>query len=95
MPEEYLHKDKEELYAELQQLKAAISKKEAELAELKRLVFGRKSERFVPDQAPTPRADALNAQHIFSVFVRHRTFISFSFNTNFLRVIFQQAQGEA
>ena len=44
MPEEYLHKDKEELVAENLQLKAALSKKEAELAELKRLIFGRKSE---------------------------------------------------
>ena len=63
MPEEYLHKDKEELYAELQQLKAAISKKEAELAELKRLVFGRKSERFVPEQAAPNEQLNLFVQH--------------------------------
>lgn len=55
MSEEYLHKSKEELVAENVQLKA-------ELAELKRLVFGRKSERFVADQ---PQAEQLN------LFVQH------------------------
>lgn len=44
MPEANSHITKEELVAENLRLKA-------ELAELKRLIFGRKSERFVPDQA--------------------------------------------
>ena len=44
-------------------MKAAISKKEAELAELKRLVFGRKSERFVPEQAAPNEQLNLFVQH--------------------------------
>lgn len=55
MTEQYAHRTKEELFAENQQLKA-------ELAELKRLVFGRKSERFVAEQVP---AEQLN------LFVQH------------------------
>jgi hypothetical protein len=47
---QYSHKDKEELVAENLQLRASLSKKEAELAELKRLIFGRKTERFVAEQ---------------------------------------------
>ncbi|GJL61346.1 MAG: transposase [Nitrospirales bacterium] len=55
MPEEYLHKDKEELVAENLRLKA-------ELAELKRLIFGRKSERFVPDEIASEQLN-LFVQH--------------------------------
>lgn len=62
MPEEYLHKDKAELVAENLQLKEALSNKEAELAELKRLIFGRKSERFV--------AEDTNGQQL-DLFVQH------------------------
>ena len=57
MPEEYLHKDKEELVAENLQLKAALSKKEAELAELKRLIFGRKSEQNADTEGKNIRSE--------------------------------------
>lgn len=55
MPEEYLHKTKEEIVAENLRLRQ-------ELAELKRLVFGRKSERFVPQQSPVEQLN-LFVQH--------------------------------
>lgn len=51
------------MVAENLQLKAALSKKEAELAELKRLIFGRKSERFVPKQATASEQLNLFVQH--------------------------------
>ncbi len=62
MPKDNSHRTKEELVAENQQLNAALSQVQAELAELKRLVFGRKSERFVADEPP---AEQLN------LFVQH------------------------
>lgn len=62
MSKQYSHKDKEELVAENLQLRASLSKKEAELAELKRLIFGRKTERFVAEQEA---AEQLN------LFVQH------------------------
>lgn len=55
MSEAYIHKSKEDLVAENVQLKA-------ELAELRRLIFGRKSERFVPGQVPVEQ---------LSLFVQH------------------------
>jgi transposase len=60
--EEYSHKSKEEVVAENEQLKSSLSQAQAELAELKRLIFGRKSERFVSEQ---PAANQLN------LFVQH------------------------
>jgi len=57
------HITKEELVAENQQLRATLSRKEAELAELKRLVFGRKSERFIPEQTAPSEQLNLFVQH--------------------------------
>ena len=51
------------MVAENLQLKAALSKKKAELAELKRLIFGRKSERFVPEQTAASEQLNLFVQH--------------------------------
>lgn len=52
----------EEVVVENLQLKSDLSELKAELAELKRLIFGRRSERFVSDQPP---AEQLN------LFVQH------------------------
>ena len=62
VPKDYSHKTKEELVAENQQLSAALSQVQAELAELKRLVFGRKSERFIADEPPAQQL-GLFVQH--------------------------------
>ena len=62
VPKDNSHKTKEELVAENQQLSAALSQVQAELAELKRLVFGRKSERFVADEPPAQQL-GLFVQH--------------------------------
>lgn len=76
MSDQDLHKTKEELVAENQQLKAALaqaqeqfqalseqtSRFKEELAELKRLIFGRKSERFVAEQVPNEQLN-LFVQH--------------------------------
>lgn len=73
MPEAYSHITKEELVAEnlrltkelaqaQEQLRTETRQLKAELAELKRLIFGRKSERFIPDQTP---AEQLN------LFIQH------------------------
>lgn len=62
MTKQALQQEYEKLVAENKQLKEQLSQVQAELAELKRLVFGRKNERFVRDETPTEQ---------LSLFIQH------------------------
>ncbi len=55
---------KAELAQAQEQLRVETSRLKADLAELKRLIFGRKSERFVPDEPPAPTGQ-------LNLFVQH------------------------